>query len=72
MLPFHLCEFVDRDVLQLAVNVDHNGNGDGTFGSCNSNGKNGKEQALMSGRVEQTIEDRKIDVGSVEHQFNAQ
>lgn len=56
----------------MTIDIDHNGNGNGTFGRCNGNREDGKEETFVSTWEKEAIEDGEVEVGRIEHKFDAQ
>ncbi len=70
MLPLHLFEFTHLNVLNHSVDVDHDGYGNGTFGSRDGNGEECEEIAFIPVGIKHTVEHCKVEVGGVEHEFH--
>ena len=55
--------------MEIAVNVDNNRDSYGTLGCADADGEESHEESLELTGEEQTVESRKVQVDSVEHEL---
>jgi len=68
-LVFHLLNAVHAVTVEVAINIDDDGNGDSRFSGSNTNGKERKEEAIELSGVENAVECSKVDVNGIQDQL---
>ena len=69
-LPFEFVQLVHLYAADIAIDVNHDGNGHGRFGCRDGNGEQGEEVTFQSAGKQETVEYREVDVRSIQYQLN--
>lgn len=69
-LPFKFVQLVHLYAADIAIDVNHDGNGHSRFGCRDGNGEQGEEVTFQSAGKQETVEYREVDVRSIQYQLN--
>lgn len=71
-LKFHLLQLAYGNILELAIDIYHNCDGYCTFRRRNGNREECEEVPLVSVLPQHSVEHCEVEVGSIEHEFDAE
>ena len=70
ILVFLLLNAVHPVIVEVAINIDDDGNGDGRLGGSNTNGKESEEETVELSGIEHAVESCEVDVNGIEDQLS--